>query len=564
MLGTNLRTYPAISVLLLGVAYVTFVGQIIYGDVDTRGANNSSSWADANSSVKPVEEILQPESDSLTWYVAPKVSLIYNGPASDIGVYENTEAPPRNVYYISPKGNNDNDGLSPETPWRNISKVNSMKFNPGDSILFERGGIWKEQLKVSSAGNSTHPITFGAYGIGDKPIISGGGVIDHAVSCGSGKDHIVFRNLDVRNAKLRGFSIYSNSVTIDNCVARNNSVYGIVLGSKDEFTVTNCEVYGSKKYGIVMWDGSRAIIDNCTIYDIYGSKEDIYSGIGIVFNEYSNVRISNCIIHDNAANAPVWGEVHGIYSSSVTDNVVIENNTIYNQHNGHGIAFRSNNGVIRYNHIYGGDDAGIIVDGQSDGGTVDICHNVIHDNKFGILLYSWRFNPLTKVNIYNNVLYNNLDMRYSNAEPRELKINVDVNTLRIKNNIIYRNKTNYYAIRFVAQSNMDMDNNCILASRIGHYGGIRTFTFSEWQNATTGDSHSINADPLFVDAPNNNFKLQSDSPCIDAGTDVGLKQDFAGNLRPQDGNGDGIAEFDIGAYEYIENTKGVSFTCFVD
>jgi len=62
-------------------------------------------------------------------------------------------------------------------------------------------------------------------------------------------------------------------------------------------------------------------------------------------------------------------------------------------------------------------------------------------------------------------------------------------------------------------------------------------------SATTATNYAdADGDPLFNDASAGNFRLRRDSPCIDAGTDVGLTADF-------DGNGFRGAP-DIGAYEY--------------
>ncbi|MFX0186585.1 MAG: carbohydrate binding domain-containing protein [Candidatus Hodarchaeota archaeon] len=72
------------------------------------------------------------------------------------------------IYYVdSINGDDSNPGTS-GTPWKTIRKVNSMTFKPGDSILFKRGGSWREYLDPQN-GNSTDKITYGTYGTGPKP-----------------------------------------------------------------------------------------------------------------------------------------------------------------------------------------------------------------------------------------------------------------------------------------------------------------------------------------------------------------------------------------------------------
>jgi hypothetical protein len=68
-------------------------------------------------------------------------------------------------------------------------------------------------------------------------------------------------------------------------------------------------------------------------------------------------------------------------------------------------------------------------------------------------------------------------------------------------------------------------------------------------------SNNINSDPKFINAPNKDFRLQPDSPCIDAGTNVGLTLDFEGNSVPQ-----GSAP-EIGAYEYAGAPPSCAGTC---
>ena len=81
------------------------------------------------------------------------------------------------AYYVSPSGSDAHPGTSAASPWRTIERVNAAKFQPGDQILLQRGGEWRESLIVGSSGTREKPITFADYGQGAKPRLIGSQVL---------------------------------------------------------------------------------------------------------------------------------------------------------------------------------------------------------------------------------------------------------------------------------------------------------------------------------------------------------------------------------------------------
>lgn len=73
------------------------------------------------------------------------------------------------IFYVSTKGNDSNDGLSPETPIQSLTAVDSLLIEEGDAVLFERGCVWRMLERFECREG----VTYGSYGKGRKPMILG-------------------------------------------------------------------------------------------------------------------------------------------------------------------------------------------------------------------------------------------------------------------------------------------------------------------------------------------------------------------------------------------------------
>ena len=84
------------------------------------------------------------------------------------------------------------------------------------------------------------------------------------------------------------------------------------------------------------------------------------------------------------------------------------------------------------------------------------------------------------------------------------------------------------------------------ASKWGWYPASYT-GFADYVKASGNDRHSRFADPRFVDPSKNNFRVQSGSPAINAGTNAGVPvvgtQDLEGGARTHG------SSIDAGCYE---------------
>ena len=76
-----------------------------------------------------------------------------------------------------------------------------------------------------------------------------------------------------------------------------------------------------------------------------------------------------------------------------------------------------------------------------------------------------------------------------------------------------------------------------------------TATYCLFRTEVDGDGN-ITGDAKLKNPAGGRFELLYGSPCIDTGMEIAaVATDFVGTVRPIDGNGSGMAEYDIGAYE---------------
>ena len=220
-----------------------------------------------------------------------------------------------------------------------------------------------------SSGAAGNPITFGSYGVGTKPIISGADIIMGFTTSGklvyqkSGiakKPNQVFYNGSMLapndestiNVKLNEWDWDSNTlyvnvgedpaagvvetslrdaiwgaggnyITYDNLTLEKANEYGVYLDSVTNVIVQNCEIRLNNSYG-VFWGTASAGISIENNY-IHHNGFNAYEGAGIfTYADPGSSEHLNYIRNNTIANNYCWGV------NVMSNYLVIENNTISN------------------------------------------------------------------------------------------------------------------------------------------------------------------------------------------------------------------------------------------
>jgi hypothetical protein len=266
-------------------------------------------------------------------------------------------------YYISPEGNDEKSGRSPESAWRSIERVNDHDFSPGDMIFFEAGEEFTGNILLSNSDRAAK----------DKPIVIS--------SFGGGRAMINGLDKEALKADSRNFLKIENLAFTGLGRKSGNSTDGILISNSDGIVINNLEIFGFQHSGLHVHQCNDAVITH-----VYAHNNG-FSGIHVTGNTMNdssrydnhNLYIGYCVAENNPGDPTVLKNHsgNGILASSV-------NKGLYE----FGAAKTWQNNTVRFNISQ---DDGII-----NGGSVGIWKNDTQGS-------------MRNCEIYNNTFYNSLE-----------------------------------------------------------------------------------------------------------------------------------------------------------
>ena len=416
------------------------------------------------------------------------------------------------VYYVSvATGDDDNPGTEME-PWYTIKKATTILI-AGDTVLV-KGGTYELEGTNTRYIPALNPVNSGTIG---NPIV---------------------------------FKTYCNDTV--NLVQHDFG--GPLIGSLgrsfivwDGFTVHECTTYEgfteTEHNIVVLWNSFNCVIKNCEVIGVYNTLTSD-NHIGIRIENSVDPKIQNCKIHDvqnEVAHEHAGGIDNWRPGTLWVENLIVENCEIYNCGTGISNHEGGTNNIYRNNYIHDCTARGFGFSTQ--GGTFTTNGKVYQNLLVDVGLEPIYFNPageLTDFEVFNNTI-----VTYNASAVGEISF-AGCPNIKLWNNIIVQagSHENILSERHGSTSNisyLDYNSYDIDGVFVLHLYATTQIIYSnffEWTSLTGHDVNSIIGNPLFVNADEKDFRLQSDSPCLLAGIDL---QDY-------NNNGDSNESINMGAF----------------
>jgi hypothetical protein len=331
-------------------------------------------------------------------------------------------------YYVSPSGNDANNGTSVASAWRTIAKANGV-LRPGDTLFMRGGEYVDDPIIPATSGRSGSPITYTAYE-NERPVLTSRRIL--------GLEHaILLRNISyviVQKIAVDGRAP-SPEATVAHFATLDGASYIEIRDSDFKYADgwSGIDLYGNSHHNLIV----RNRIDFVGMYERDG--DDFGDSIWIDSDSHHNLVASNYFTHGGHELLRSKG-----YSNIVQDNV-FDND--WSDVIGEGLGARNatidgSRNVFQRNILRGTKRS---IDSPWNQamkveGTGNIARrNLILDNHhdaFTSEVGSWQ--PHSRdARIYNNTIYNNggaaWRIRYYENPTRP-------SGNEFKNNLVYRNR----------------------------------------------------------------------------------------------------------------------------
>ncbi|MEZ4227327.1 MAG: right-handed parallel beta-helix repeat-containing protein [Polyangiaceae bacterium] len=205
-------------------------------------------------------------------------------------------------YYVSPSGS-DSDPGTIDKPFKTFAKANSVVV--AGQLVYLRGGIYKETVKLTKSGSASAPIRWHGYP-GEAAIIEGPGrttSLDTGLTISG--DWLNVRDLTVRNSARTGIFIFGNDARLERIVSHGNGRVGINFYHVKNGSLTDCLAY-----------------DNYDKYDSDGTLSHGQDADGIATSGSTGVVVKRCVSFNNADDGFDFWEAS---NSSVEDSFTFGN-----------------------------------------------------------------------------------------------------------------------------------------------------------------------------------------------------------------------------------------------
>ncbi|MGE0076994.1 MAG: PKD domain-containing protein [Bacteroidales bacterium] len=293
--------------------------------------------------------------------------------------------------------------------------------------------------------------------------------------------------------------------------------------------VSNVKFSNNSAGAIHVWDGD-ARIASC----IFTNNDNTMDSGGAVYlqmsNEDRNIQVDSCVFSNNSTP----GNGGAIYSTVYKSKLRIIGNTIFENSANRGGAISLSLGtlpdvLVSRNVMYGNvatvEGGAVYVSGRSS----RFVNNTIVNNRLsthgdsykGGAMYFKATNSYTYVTLINNIIKANTFI----AADKEVYLNFSDAATNSAARISY----------------------CNITENADDYSSANANATVEFLDG------NITSDPLFIDVQSNDFSLQQNSPCIDAGAPDVLGDGSNWQTDPEDQDPDGT-RLDIGAIPYIDDT----------